>query len=230
MLPMSKKSKRTAPKQASVAKSLTFMAAGVLGALAIAAFLSQGAEEAPETTGARQEISTAAARIRGPENATLKLVEFGDYQCPSCRFYHGIVTELFERFPDQLALEFHHFPLASIHHNSVFAAVAAESAGEQNRFWEMHDLLFDNQDLWANSPNPESVFISFAAQLGLDQDMFMQSLRASETESRVLRDVTEGRELQINAVPAFFLDGRPVPLPPNVEEFERLIYTVLESR
>ena len=227
---MAKRSKRKARKRASTAKSLTIMAAGVLAALAVAVFLTQGAGESPATPGPDQTIPSASARIRGPEGATLKLVEFGDYQCPSCRFYHGIVTELFERFPDQLALEFHHFPLASIHPNSVFAAVAAESAGEQNRFWEMHDLLFANQDLWANSPNPESLIISFASQLGLDQDLFMRSLRSNEIESRVLRDVNRARELRIDAVPAFFLDGRPVPLPPTVEEFERLIHTALESR
>ena len=141
-----------------------------------------------------------------------------------------MVTELFRRFPDQLALEFHHFPLASIHPNSVLAAITAESAGEQNRFWEMHGLLFANQDIWANSPNPEFLFISFAAQLGLDQDLFMRSLRANEIEARVLQNVNRARELMINAVPAFFLDGCPVPLPPTAEEFERLIYTALESR
>ncbi len=232
MLPMPKKTRaRSAkPKKASTAKSLMLMAGGVLAALAIAVFLSQGTEEASPNPVTDQEIPTASARIRGPENASLKLVEFGDYQCPSCRFYHGVVTELFRRFPNELELEFHHFPLISIHPNSVFAAIVAESAGEQDRFWEMHDLLFENQDQWATSSNPEALFISYAAQLGLDQNLFMRSLRATEIESRVLQDVTRARELAINAVPAFFLDGRQLTLPRNIEEFEGLIYSALESR
>ena len=110
------------------------------------------------------------------------------------------------------------------------AAVAAEAAREQGRFWEMHDLLFENQDTWAQSSNPEALFLSYASGLDLNQDRFMRSMRETSVESRVLEDVIRARELAIASVPSFFVDGFPIDLPPGVEGFERLLYRAIENR
>ena len=109
------------------------------------------------------------------------------------------------------------------------AAVAAEAAREQGRFWEMHDLLFENQDTWAQSPNPEALFMSYAAGLDLNQDQFMRSMRDTGVKSHVLEDVVRARELAIASVPSFFVDGTPIDLPPGIEGFERLVSRAIEE-
>ena len=228
---MAKKSKPKTTKKSST-KPFAILMLGIGAALAIAVLLSQGADEletSPVASDTPVAIPTTSG-VRGAENAVLKLVEFGDYQCPACKAYHEIVTELFQRHPSDVQLEFHHFPLVGIHPNALTAAVAAEAAREQGRFWEMHDLLFENQDTWAPSSNPEALFMSYAAGLGLNQDQFMRSMRDTEVESRVLEDVVRGRELAIASVPSFFVDGFPIDLPPGVEGFERLVYRALEDR
>ncbi len=228
---MAKKSRTKTTKKPST-KPFAILVLGIGAALAIAVFLSRGAgEEQASAVGADAPVAIpATGGIRGAEDAALKLVEFGDYQCPACRAYHEIVMELFERYPSEVQLEFHHFPLVGIHPNAMAAAVAAEAAREQGRFWEMHDLLFENQDTWARSPNPEALFVSYAAGLDLNQDRFMRSMRDTSVESRVLEDVARARELAIASVPSFFVDGFPIDLPPGVEGFERLLYRAIENR
>src|SRR4051812_20387253 len=110
-----------------------------------AAFLSPQPHPPTPTSAAGPVGIKGGGPIRGPENAPLTLVEFGDYQCPSCGAYHPLVKEILNRYPQQLRLEFHHFPLVSVHPNSMLASQAAEAAGEQGRYWEMHDAIFDHQ-------------------------------------------------------------------------------------
>src|SRR5215470_8822203 len=98
--------------------------------------------------------------FRGPENAELTLVEFGDYQCPSCGAYHPFVKEILNRYPEKLRLEFHHYPLISVHPNAMMGAMAAEAAGEQGHYWEMHDALFEHQREWGESRNAEPILIN----------------------------------------------------------------------
>ena len=227
---MTKKPKPKATKKTST-KPFAILALGISAALAIAVLLSQGAGE-EETSPVRSDSPVsipAAPGVRGAENAALKLVEFGDYQCPACKAYHEIVTELFQRYPSDVQLEFHHFPLVGIHPNAMAAAVAAEAAREQGRFWEMHDLLFENQDTWAQSPNPEALFMSYAVGLALNQDQFMRSMRDTGVKSHVLEDVVRARELAIASVPSFFVDGTPIDLPPGIEGFERLVSRAIEE-
>lgn len=162
-------------------------------------------------------------RFRGPETARLTLVEFGDYQCPSCAAYHPIVAEFLRRHPNDVRLEFHHLPLISIHPNAMAASLAAEAAGEQGRYWEMHDLLFERQPIWSPSRNAEAEFLILAQRLSLDVNRFMQSMRSPQLQQRVLADVARANAAGVQAVPAFFVDGQPVQLDARVEDFERLL-------
>src|SRR6188474_1964734 len=109
-----------------------------------AVFLSRQPDEASTTTAAAPVNAgpMTGGHFRGPDDAQITLVEFGDYQCPSCAAYHPFVKEILNRYPKQVRLEFHHFPLISIHPNSMAAAKAVEAAGEQGHYWEMHDAVF----------------------------------------------------------------------------------------
>jgi protein-disulfide isomerase len=174
-------------------------------------------------------LTPGGGHFRGPESARLTLVEFGDYQCPSCGAYHPVVQELLRRFPKDLRLEFHHYPLISIHPNAMAASLAVEAAGEQGKYWEMHDLVFDHQEEWSRSPNPEPNFLALANQIGLDPNKFMQSMRSPATQDRVLQDVVRARDAHVEAVPTFFIDGQMVDRPASLNEFMNVITTRLQG-
>jgi len=161
--------------------------------------------------------------FRGPENAQVTLVEYGDYECPTCGYYHPFVKEILSRYPDKLRLEFHHFPIAAIHRNAVLAAMAAEAAGEQNHFWEMHDALYQNQRQWGENPNAEQYMIVLASQIGLDVNKFMQALRSPAIQDRILQDVARANQLQLNETPTFLIDGQRVYIKASMEDFVQVI-------
>src|SRR5262249_37010495 len=143
------------------------LAVGV--ATGAAVFLSRGTEKPAETVSTPSHVDIkGGGNIRGPENAQLTLVEFGDYECPSCGGWHPFVKEILNRYPDKLRLEFHHYPLISVHPNAMAGAMAVEAAGEQGRYWDMHDALFEHQGEWGESRNPEPIFINLATRIGLD--------------------------------------------------------------
>jgi len=125
-------------------------------------------------------------------------------------------------------VEFHHFPLVSIHQWAMAAALAAEAAGEQGKFWEMHDLLYQNQAKWSRSNNAETEFVAYAGQLGLNVNQFMQSMRSPEVQQRVLQDVTRAQDAKINETPTFYINGQKVTTRPNsADEFSKLIQDAL---
>jgi protein-disulfide isomerase len=235
---MPKKEKRsTKPAPASSrarskTKPIAILLIGLVGAVALAGFLSQGAEESATPAPAASAFSLSispSAYSRGPEDARVTLVEFGDYQCPTCAVFHPIVSELLRRFPSDLRFEYHHIPLVSIHANAIFAATAAEAAGEAGRFWEMHELLFVNQSNWAPHPNPEPLFVSYAEQAGIDPERFRTLLRSPTVEARVQADIQEAVRLGVNSTPTFFVNGRPIPLPRNAQEFENVVYAAIQE-
>jgi len=124
--------------------------AAVIVAGGIALYLSrQGAAAGnPDASSAQ-----GSGRVRGDEKAPITLVEYGDYQCPTCGHYHPIIQELLSRYSGKLKLEYHHFPLIQIHPNAMPAAIAAEAAADQGKFWEMHDQLYFNQNKWVEAGN-----------------------------------------------------------------------------
>ncbi|HET9217687.1 MAG TPA: thioredoxin domain-containing protein [Terriglobia bacterium] len=208
---------------------------GVLVAGGFAMYLSrQGSTSAGPTEGGSAAAQTG--HVRGAPDAMISLVEYGDYQCPTCGLYHPILKELLNRYPGKFKLQYHHFPLVQMHSNAMGAALAAEAAADQGKFWEMHDLLFDRQREWGDlrqpHPNAEAVFVQYALQIGLDSNKFMQSMRSPATRDRVLADVTRGNAV-VKGTPTFILDGQVVPNLPPIEWFvdyiERRLATSAQS-
>jgi protein-disulfide isomerase len=195
---------------------LVVIIAAIAVAGAIAVYMTQQsstAEPVDNTQTAAMPSSGAAAggggRVRGPADAAVTLVEYGDYQCPTCKAYHPITMELLSRYGGKLKFEYHHYPLISIHPNAMPAALAAEAAADQGKFWEMHDLLFEYQEEWSGNPNAEAQFLQYALRLGLDSNRFMQSMRSPDTQSRVLADVTRGNAF-VQGTPTFLINGQMV--------------------
>jgi protein-disulfide isomerase len=205
-------------------KPLIVIILAVAVAAGAAVYLSRQPDQPAETAAAPTHADIqGGGHIRGPEKAAVTLVEFGDYQCPSCGAYHPLVKEILNRYPQQLRLEFHHFPLISIHQNSMMASMSAEAAGEQGHYWEMHDALFEHQREWAENPNAEPIFIALATRLGLDINKFMQGLRSPDLQARILKDVTRGQDARVEAVPTFFINGEQVHIKLSMEDFVQVI-------
>jgi len=150
---------------------------------------------------------TIEPHVKGNTDAVVTLVEYSDFQCPACAQFEPVVTGIMEQYGDQLSLEYRHFPLISIHPYALPAAKAAEAAAQQGKFWEMHDKLFENQSVWANSSNPQSYFISYANELGLDVALFKQHLRSTMIADAVEASFNDARDKGLTGTPSFFLNG-----------------------
>ena len=176
---------------------------------------SKPAAGAPATTApqsARQPLPGASpAQAVGPESAAVVVEEFGDYQCPPCGRMHPVVEQLKKDYGSRLRFVFRHYPLQQIHKNAFSAARAAEAAGMQGRFSEMHDLIFDNQAQWAESAEPRVVFADYAKRLGLNVDKFKADAEAQSAAERVVADYQRGTSMGINGTPTFFVNGRELP-------------------
>ena len=223
------------PKTSKTKPILVIVSAIVIAGI-IAIYMSRQETTAETKATASGSATTAAAvpggagagRIRGAADAPVTLTEYADYQCPTCKIYHPIITELLSRYHGKLKVEFHHFPLISIHPNAMPAALAAESAGDQGKFWEMNDLLFQHQEAWSRSPNAEAMFLQFALQLGLDSNRFMQAMKSPETQERVLADVRRGNDI-VKGTPTFAINGQVLPDLPGLEGLSDLIAGQLKA-
>jgi protein-disulfide isomerase len=148
------------------------------------------------------EVDPGRDHIQGPANAPVTLTEYGDYQCPYCGEAYSIVKQLQQKFGNNLRFVFRNFPLAQIHAHAEVAAEAAEAAGAQNKFWEMHDYLYEHQDKLA-APQ----LIAAAKPLGLDVERFTDDLNQHAYAERVREDFLSGVRAGVNGTPTFFING-----------------------
>ena len=139
----------------------------------------------------------------GPDHAPVTLVEYGDFECPSCLQAAPVVKLLQQRFAGRLRFVFRHFPLELMHPHALLAAQAAECAGAQGKFWEMHDLLFKNQ-----SHLKQQHLIAYAEQLQLDRTNFLAELKDEIYLQRVREDIDGGERSGVRGTPTFFINGQ----------------------
>lgn len=142
-----------------------------------------------------------------PNNAKVTIVEFGDFQCPSCAQVYPTLKEILKTYQDKINLVFRNFPLPQ-HKNATVAAEAGLAAGDQGKFWEMYDKLYENQDKWSQSNNALDIFIGYAKDLGLDVNKFTQDVKNEKFKDIITSDLNDGSLLGVNATPTFFIDGR----------------------
>ncbi len=143
--------------------------------------------------------------ILGPENAPVKLVEYGDFQCPYCGAAYPILQKIIRQMGDRLCFVYRNFPLTELHPCALDAARAAEAAGLQGQFWEMHDLLYLNQDRL----DLESL-AAYARALDLDLERFAADFAGLPVEARIESDVRGGESTGVRGTPTFFVNGERV--------------------
>jgi protein-disulfide isomerase len=146
--------------------------------------------------------------VRGNPNAPVTIEEFGDFQCPSCGNYYPELKKIEADFGDRLRVVFRELPLLPMHEHALLAAQAAEAAGLQGKFWEMHDKLYENQATWVEAKDLIPVFADYAKQLGLDPDRFMKDLNGEKVAQRIFQDGKRSHALNIQSTPTFFVNGK----------------------
>ncbi|MCA9694283.1 MAG: thioredoxin domain-containing protein [Nannocystaceae bacterium] len=149
-----------------------------------------------------REINIAGAPVYGNERAPVTIVVFADFECPHCRAEAPVLRQVVDQYRGRVRLVFKHFPLSG-HLRARAAAIATEAAKEQNKFWEMHDIVFKNQ----TSLEDEDIY-RYAKQIGLDMARFKASYEAKKGEKKVDVDRSEGEKLEISGTPAVFINGR----------------------
>lgn len=141
---------------------------------------------------------------------TITIVEYGDYQCPPCGNLHPEMKKLKNEFGDRIRLVFYQFPLSQIHRNARDAAHAAMAAKMQGKFWEMHDMLYENQKQWSDVPDLHPIAVSYANKLNLDVSRFQHDMDGAEVDAAVAAELQQGLLLGVKGTPTLFIDGRLV--------------------
>lgn len=167
--------------------------------------------------------------FKGNENAAVTLVEYSDFECPACASYYPFIKQLADDFPDDLKIVYRHFPLTSIHRYALPAARAAEAAGNQGKFWEMHDKLFENQRSWERNSQADEIFEAYAGELGLNLEQFRKDYNDGSTKSKVQSDARLGQQNNVTGTPSFFLNGRKISNPRGYTELKQLIQNEIAS-
>ena len=162
--------------------------------------------------------------VTGPATAPVTLVEYGDFECPSCRKAWPMVKELQRRLGKNLRFVFRNFPLTKLHPNAERAAEAAEAAAAQGAFWQMYDRLFERQFALEDDN-----LIEYATELGLDADRIRDALQAGTYRARVKEDVLSGLQSGVNGTPTFFINGERYDGAHGTEPLLAALQGVLES-
>lgn len=173
-------------------------------------------------TPVRFEVSEDDDPALGPADAKVVLIEFGDYECPFCKRWRlQVFDPLMEKYGAQIRYVYRDFPLTSIHPEALPAAIAANCAGEQGKYWEFHDKLFLGDSLG------HEVYLQYAEELGLDMDAFQACLQDKAQEEEVMKDFREGLQLGVQGTPTFFINGAPVVGAQPLAVFEAIIASEL---
>ena len=174
--------------------------------------------------------ATESMHIRGNPDAPVTLEEFADFQCPPCGSFAGFAEELLKQYDSRLRIVFRNFPLPG-HEHAREAALAAEAAGLQGHFWEMHDVLYREQAVWSKTPNPRELFESYAGTIGLNLDQFKKDMDGEKVSERVDSDHALGNSLGITLTPFLFINNHPVdPKDKNPEGVRAAINAALEQK
>ena len=165
---------------------------------------------------------TLTDHVTGGADAKATLVEYSDYQCPACGQFEPVVEEVLKQYGDQLKFEYKNFPLLQVHPFAEAAAVAAEAAGQQGKYFEFHDVLFAKQAEWTSGIAPGSYFSQYAKDLGLDVAQFEKQQRASMIKDKVKADYKAAIALGLSSTPTFFLNGQKMEIT-SIDAFKAAI-------
>lgn len=223
-----KRERKRQARTAAMQRESSGRAAQVIGAVLVIGALVVGWQafnKNDSTSSVAPSVSEVSAfdQVKGNPNAGVLLTEYSDFQCPACASFYPVAKQLVEEYGDKLGFVYRHYPLFSIHPNAEEAAWAAEAAGKQGKFWEMHDMLFDRQQQWANERGVEKVFGDYAESLGLNREQWLTDYKSDVVRDKVAADVASGNREKVNSTPTFFVNGTKMSAPSSLDDFRRMI-------
>lgn len=186
---------------------IAFVLAAAFGA---GAYMFRSAQPQVSTPTASPAGTPANPQVAVAPKGVVTLEEFGDYQCPPCGIIHPDIKKLKSEFGERLRVIFYQFPLTQIHKNAMDASHAAMAARLQGKFWEMHNLLYENQKLWEELPDLHPMAAGFAQQLGLDVDRFKRDMDSPQVNAAVAADMQRGQTMGVTGTPTLFIDGQQI--------------------
>jgi protein-disulfide isomerase len=161
---------------------------------------------------------------KGNKNAKVTLIEYSDFQCPSCAIFHPFVNQILKDYGNKIYFVYRFFPLTELHQNAMIAAQTGYAAYKQGKFFEMADILFNKQTDWQGVADPTAVFETYAASLKLDLQKFKTDINSQDTKNFVQSEQNEGSNAGISFTPSFILDGKLITKnPDNYNAFKQLI-------
>jgi protein-disulfide isomerase len=185
---------------------------------------------ADQTTSGK--ILAKSVHIRGNAEAAVTLEEFGDFECPSCKKVATFLDQMIKEYHPHVRLIFRNFPLA-MHQRSRDAALAAEAAGLQGRYWKMHDMLFREQAVWSSATDAVMLFDTYAETLGLDLNQFRKDVKSDKVGERIESDQARAKSLGVKVAPTLFIDKRQVGRNDGtfeLEEVHRLVDEAVKAK
>jgi len=194
---------------------LPFVIIALVGLIALGGGVMLYRSKRPQVTGIPKESAPAGRQteevhVRGPANAAVTLEEYGDFQCPPCGGLEVPLQQIERDYASGLRVIFRNFPF-TIHEHAHEAAYAAEAAGLQGRFWEMHDLLYREQAVWAKTKDVQPLFDSYAGMIGLNLERFKKDAGGEQVKAKVESDRKRGEELGVKNTPTIFINNQSVP-------------------
>lgn len=202
---------------------------GLVSILAIGLILFVGnlrSDQASLEGDASEIVITEGDWIKGNPEAEVTLVEYGDFMCPACGTAYSFVETVVENYGEDMRFVFRHLPILGL--KSHAAARATEAAGEQGKFYEMYDLIFENQRELSSATNVENLFIEYATEIGLDLEAYEEAYNSSAVRDRVSEDSSSAQRLRVNSTPTFFLNGQRVNLS-SFNQLEDLVVDAIEQ-
>jgi protein-disulfide isomerase len=187
---------------------IVLIAAVVGGMILLRSSRQSSNSNAPTPDPALDVKGAEPPHIRGNPNAPVTLEEFGDFQCPVCGTYYSELKKIEAEFGDKVRVIFRQYPLIPMHEHALMAAQAAEAAGLQGKFWEMHDKLYENQTTWTPAKDLVPIFVDYAKQIGIDPDRFMKDLNGEQVAQRIFQDGKRVHALGLQGTPSFFVNGQ----------------------
>lgn len=170
---------------------------------------------------------TILAQDAESTEAKINVIKYSDYQCPACKYYVSIEKQLEEEYGSDISIITKHFPL-NMHEHAQLASRVAEAARAQDKYDEMHDLIFAGQEQWARG-NAEAMFIGYAKQLKLDMDKFRNDINSADMQRLVMADKRDGLRLNVNSTPTFFINGVKLERTPRTfEQFKLLLDNMMK--
>ena len=200
---------------------------GVIVAVFVGILVFNGKDNKADETTSNSKPST---HIKGNTDSKVKLVEYGDFQCPYCGVFYPVVGQVMEKYGDKISFQFRNYPLVEIHQNALAAARSAEAADKQDKYWEMYDLIFKNQTAWSSSSNPSKYFESYAKQLDLDMDKFKKDVASRGVNGIINADKAAFNKTKLPAsTPTFLINGEQVKPDASIDSFSKIIDKALKD-